>query len=444
MVSDAFTRGTVPTDAARLKLELQQAIHVRLYPYLSGDVRWSKAHIPTLASLEQAKDYLLRYLPPASVHAVLEDAPGLTPFEAADGQPLAVMPAALPGSRGAAFADAFRSWVVPAALGPQTRARYDGAWHTVVSYAIANDMLHLLWPTRPALLESLLFFGMAIEMQAASLLRLLTSVRARHSAADLPMALSPASVAQWRRALKHGIARPPSRIYRPCTVQHLHALLRLQCLNLEDVRDKVLCGGGLTLGPRPSELIRVDVCDFLRAQGNEPAGTVRIRFWRRKNDLARRGHFPRLGRARRAEFDLVAWFQAYMDRAGFKVHPHCSKKARPHAPCQACGLLFRRFNAAGRPFEAGDPRGLLSTMDLTNIVRKTMAKLGEDPADFRARSLRQGCVTAGFEAGLPEYLVYLQTGHRGLGGPASVPAGRRYALLNDLHALFAMWNVFGL
>ena len=83
-------------------------------------------------------------------------------------------------------------------------------------------------------------------------------------------------------------------------------------------------------------------------------------------------------------------------------------------------------------------------MDLTNIVRKTMAKLGEDPADFRARSLRQGCVTAGFEAGLPEYLVYLPTGHRGLGGPASVPAGRWYALLNDLHVLFAMWTVFGL
>ena len=34
----------------------------------------------------------------------------------------------------------------------------------------------------------LLFFGVATEMQASSLLRLLTSVRARHSAADLPMA----------------------------------------------------------------------------------------------------------------------------------------------------------------------------------------------------------------------------------------------------------------
>ena len=444
MVNNTFIQNTVPADAARLKLELQQAVHVRLYPYIPGDVRWSKAHIPTLASPTQAKDYLLRFLPPAAVHEILDDAPGLTPFEAADGQPLSIMPAALPGSRGATFADAFRAWVVPAALGPQTRARYDGAWHTVVSYAIAHDMLHLLWPTRPELLESLLFFGIAIEMQAASLLRLLTSVRARHSAADLPMALSPMAVSRWRRALRHGIARPPSRIYRPCTVQHIHAILRLSCNNLEDLRDKVLCAGGQTLGPRPSELIRVDVCDFLRAQGADPAGTVRVRFWRRKNDLARRGHFPRLGRARRAELDVVAWFQAYMDRAGLKIHPQCSKTARPHAPCQACGLLFRRLDASGRPFAAGDSRGLLSTMDLTNIVRKMMAKLGEDPSDFRARSLRQGCVTAGFEAGLPEYLVYLQTGHRGLGGPAAVPAGRRYALLNDLRAVFAMWNVFGL
>ena len=440
----ALTQGTAPANPGLLRAELQRAVHARLYPYLTGDVVWSKAFIPTLATLAPTKPYLLRFLSAPVVHAVLEDAPGLTPFEAADGQPLAVVPTAQGGARGAAFADAFRAWVAPAAVGPQTRARYDGAWHTVVTYAIANDMLHLLWPTRPVLLESLLFFGVATEMQASSLLRLLTSVRARHSAADLPMALSPLAVARWRRALRHGIARPPSRVYRPCTIQHLHAVLRMTCVSLEDVRDKILFAGGLTLGPRPSELIRVDVCDILPACGAEPALTAKVRFWRRKNDLARRGHFPRLGRARRAELDILAWIKFYMVWAGFSVHSQCTKPSRPHAPCQACGLLFRRSDASGKPLAAGDPRGLMSTMDLTNVVRGLMVKLGEDAAEFCGRSLRQGCVTAGFEAGLPEYLVYLQTGHRGLGGPAAVPAGRRYALLSDLTALFAMWHVFGL
>ena len=50
---------------------------------------------------------------------------------------------------------------------------------------------------------------------------------------------------------------------------------------------------------------------------------------------------------------------------------------------------------------------MLSTMDLTNIVQGLMSKLGEDAAELCGHSLRQGCVTAGFEAGLPEYLVYL-------------------------------------
>ena len=66
-------------------------------------------------------------------------------------------------------------------------------------------------------------------------------------------------------------------------------------------------------------------------------------------------------------------------------------------------------------------------MELSIIVRGIMHKLGEDPLSFRSRSMRHGCITAGFEAGIPEYLVYLQTGHRGLGGPTAVPAGCCYA-----------------
>ena len=93
---------------------------------------------------------------------------------------------------------------------------------------------------------------------------------------------------------------------------------------------------------------------------------------------------------------------------------------------------------------AGSPLALLSPMDITNIVRSTMARLGEDPALYRGRSLRHGCVTAGFEAHLEEYLVYLQTGHRGLGGPSAVPAGRLYAMLTDPAAVYALFRVFRL
>ena len=83
-------------------------------------------------------------------------------------------------------------------------------------------------------------------------------------------------------------------------------------------------------------------------------------------------------------------------------------------------------------------------MELTTIVGGIMHRLGEDPLSYRSRSLRHGCITAGFEAGILEYLVYLQTGQRGLGGPTAVPAGRRYAALSKLSFLYALWRVFGL
>jgi integrase len=431
-------------DPSGLRKEMRDAVHARLYPY-DLPMRWSKATIPTLASLAGTRPYLERFLPVAVVDEVLHDSPGLTPFEAADGQPLAAIPATVAGARGTAFAAAFRLWVAPAAVGPQTRARYDGGWNTVVTYAIAYDMLPMLWPSQPALLESLLFFGIALEMQAATLLRLLTSVRARHNVAETTMPVHPETLQRWRRAMRHGIARLAQREYLPVRIIHLHRVLEWPCADWSDVRNKLLFANGTILGPRPSELLRVDVCDVNFGWRGEPGNTVATCFYRRKNDLARKGHFPRMGQAVSPARDVVAWLRLYFAWTGFRRHPECSKKDRPMAPCHRCGLLFRRADAVtGRPLPAGDPAALLSTMELSTIVRGIMHKLGEDPLSFRSRSLRHGCITAGFEAGIPEYLVYLQTGHRGLGGPTAVPAGRRYAALSEPSALYALWRVFGL
>jgi len=273
------------------------AVHVRLYAYQPERIQWARTIIPMVRNTDVLRPYLLRFLPPPTVDSVLSRSPGLTPFEAADGQPLSVVPAVAVSSQGAAFAEAFRSWVAPAALWPQTRASYDTGWQSVVTYAVAFDMVPLLWPTQPELLESILFYGIALAMQASTLLRVLTAVRARHSAADLQCPVSPARLHSWRRALRHGIARLPTHDYMPTTLAHLHAVLLAPVLTLLQLRDKLLFVIGMVAGPRPSELIRLDVCDVLFEFEGDPPGTAALRFYRRKNDLARRGHQARLGRA---------------------------------------------------------------------------------------------------------------------------------------------------
>ena len=61
----------------------------------------------------------------------------------------------------------------------------------------------------------------------------------------------------------------------------------------------------------------------------------------RKNDQARRGHHPRAGRSRDPALDLVWQLRNYMERAGLRQHPACTKWARPHARCEVCPTLFR-------------------------------------------------------------------------------------------------------
>jgi hypothetical protein len=132
----------------------------------------------------------------------------------------------------------------------------------VVTYAIAYDMLSLLWPTKPAQLESLLFFCITIEMQAATLLRLLTSVRARHAVAETPMLVHPDTIRWWRRAMKHGITHLAQREYLSVRIVHLQRVLAWPCVGWTDLRDKMIFADGTVLGPRPSELLRINVCDF--------------------------------------------------------------------------------------------------------------------------------------------------------------------------------------
>ena len=102
-------------DPVGLQEEMRAAVRVRLNS-LDVPLAWSKSMIPTLASLAGTRPYLTRFLAPDVVNAVLNSSPGPTPFEAADGQPLARMPSATAASRGSAFASAFREWVAPVLL----------------------------------------------------------------------------------------------------------------------------------------------------------------------------------------------------------------------------------------------------------------------------------------------------------------------------------------
>jgi len=144
-------------------------------------------------------------------------------------------------------------------------------------------------------------------------------------------------------------------------------------------------------------------------------GTCSLHIVRRKNDTQRKGHWPAMGRSRDRTVDIVQQLQTWLRMAGLAPHPNCAKRVRPAARC-ACPPLF--------PLTPGGPGGVTvvterpcSRQQASDMIRWAVAQAGCDAARFSGISARKGGISVAIEAGVPEAILYLQSGH-GLALPA--------------------------
>eukprot|EP00961_Rhodomonas_salina_P155184 2090400-Rhodomonas_salina.1 len=100
-----------------------------------GAAKWSKASLPTLASLEVIKPFLA----PEMVQAVTEPDIKETPLEKAKGHgvPAVILPSATVED----VASLFDSMVAPAVDAPRARSTYFRSWRTFVTFAISMNCL---------------------------------------------------------------------------------------------------------------------------------------------------------------------------------------------------------------------------------------------------------------------------------------------------------------
>ena len=80
----------------------------------------------------------------------------------------------------------------------------------------------------------------------------------------------------------------------------------------------------------------------------------------------------------------------------------------------------------------------MSSQMVRDAVRRIAAHCGGDPAHFSGISARKGGLTTAISAGVPEEIVYLQSGH------GQTRAARAYMHLQDPALLFATYQAFGL
>ena len=154
---------------------------------------------------------------------------------------------------------------------------------------------------------------------------------------------------------------------------------------------------------------------------------------KRKQDQDRKGHHPRTGRGSRPATDVVGRLRSFMASLGTTPGPGFTKAARPHARCPVCAPLIPILLPGGAP-----RRAAASPTAFSDMILKALKRAGADTRDFSGICARRGCISTAVEAGVPEVILWLQSGH------AQSRSARSYVKLTKPDLLFATWAAFDL
>jgi hypothetical protein len=113
---------------------------------------------------------------------------------------------------------------------------------------------------------------------------------------------------------------------------------------------------------------------------------------------------------------------AFQRDAGLAVHPGCTKRQHPEQRCPLCPPMFPRASRDGRGFVTDRAP---SSGDLSNMIVDGLRQVGFDMTLFSGMSASRGGLSTAIEAGVPEHILWMQSGH------AQDVAARRYVQLGS-------------
>ena len=342
-----------------------------------------------------------------------------------------------PGGSVAEMAAAFRTHVSPSAAATSTRAKDWAGWRAVLSWATARRALRHILPMQRPTLEALIWELLACQCTASIIRGVVDAVQARHRRFALP---SPIAGPRGYSRLMGSLTRfqgTQSPYKTPVTPALVKAVLHVRSATPAEERNALAAALATVCGLRPAEGAGLQACDILfdfdLRHGRLYAGTAAVNVMARKQDQGRKGHHPRVGRGSRPATDILPRLRAFMRGAGTLPRPWCAKAARPHARCPVCAPLFPVFlpGGAARPAAA-------SPSAFSDMVLKALRRAGADTRDFSGVCARRGCISTAIEAGVPEPVLWLQSGH------AQSNSARTYIKLSKPDLLFATWAAFDL
>ena len=190
----------------------------------------------------------------------------------------------------------------------------------------------------------------------------------------------------------------------------LRLILRLPRGSITRLRNVSIIALGTICALRPSEIMRLDVCDVI--WNIDGAGTLALCLWYRKNDGPKRGLWPRVMEGAFQETCVLILLRLYMQAANLSISVDCTKKTWRASPCEKCGRFFRTTTAAGKTVRpATAPNHGISRATISEAVKMLLAEIGVDSGGHSGVSLRRGGISEALAEGIDEELRKIQSGH---------------------------------
>ena len=422
--------------------DFRGAVTLALGPARARDARWTTGTIPTLENALPLLEARIRAVCP-HWQLALHDGTLASPLDSADGhyEPVIAGLASSTPTTVSAMSRAFSDVIAPLGTAPATRTKAARNWRSCLTWALARDALPQLLPMPPDVLQAMLWDFTAMGASKSTLKSIVDSVIARHRTGRLP---SPVSGALAYSRLTRSLGRLLGK-------QHPHkmgvtrdmvvALLRYQPKNLVEFRNKlVTCT--LTVGcMRPGEGARSTSCnlefdsDYKKGlAAYKDCSTLLTNY--RKQDQERKGHWMRFGKSVDPELDLNYQLGLFMDLAGTRPSTTCAARQLCGKGCRSCFPLFPKLTKGPGNSWVLHPDPTPSPACISAMVVAALRMIGVDTAAFSGVCCRMGGLTVATEAGVPENILWMQSGH------AQNRAARRYVRLTNPDRLYDTWRAF--
>ena len=424
--------------------DFRGAVILALGPNLAASAEWTTGSIPTLANALAILSPRIRAECPAWQAALRDDSLN-SPLDTADGHyehALARLTSTTPTTI-AAMSQAFGDHIAPLGSASATRAKATRYWRSCLTWALARNALPRVLPMSSDTLLAMLWEFIAMGSSRSTLKAVVDAVIARHRSAQLPSPVSgDMTYSRLTRCLGRllGTQHPHKMgVTRDMVV----ALLRRKPKNLLEFRNQLLTCT-LTMGcMRPGEGAVATSCNLVfDADFNKGLTAYKdcstLHTNKRKQDQERKGHQMRFGKSNDPELDYNHQMGLFMDLAGTRPSVHCEAATARGRRCRKCAPLFPKLTQNPDGSWALHPDPVPTAAAVSAMVTSALRLIGVDTTSFSGVCCRMGGLTVATEAGVPENIMWMQSGH------AQDRAARRYVRLTNPDRLYDTWRAFNL